>query len=122
MILTINNKSKNFYAHLGKIFGSREVERLTKDRIFDDAVKEWYLYYHKGTPDSFVSVSGNIIKNVWTYDRKHLVDTLKKVNKDLNIQCSTVTNYFREEYLSAGLIITEEKTNNFVIIRGNKNE
>jgi len=32
---------------MGKLFGSRLVEKQTNDRIYDDDGKEWYLYLEK---------------------------------------------------------------------------
>ena len=61
MILKLTNKSKNFYAHLGRVFGSREVQRVTGDRFYDDDDKVWFIYYNRGNPDTFVSVQKNTI-------------------------------------------------------------
>ena len=42
MILKLNNKDTNFYNYMGKIFGSRPIEKQVNDRIYDDSNKEWY--------------------------------------------------------------------------------
>lgn len=78
MILKLTNKSKNFYAHLGNVFGSREIERITGDRFYDDDEKIWYIYYDKGNPVSFVSIKNNVIKNVWSDNEELLTRTLKE--------------------------------------------
>lgn len=121
MIIKITNKSKNFYAHLGRVFGSREIERLTNDKAYDDDGKDWYVYYKRGTPVVFVSVIDGVIKNVWGEDRKRLVDVLKKIKTDLPIKNSVVTKYFEDEYIKAGFTV-ENKSRNFINIRSGEIE
>lgn len=116
MIISITNKSKNFYAHTGKIFGSREVQRLTNDRFYDDDEKIWHVYYNKGVPDTFVSVKDNVIKNIWTENEKHLVEVLKDIK--LDIKESFVTKYFKECYEKADYTIIENGSKNFIKIVG----
>ena len=41
MIKKITNKEEDFYQYMGKIFGSRSIERQINDRIYDDDSKEW---------------------------------------------------------------------------------
>lgn len=121
MIIKLNNKSKNFYAHLGKVFGSREVEKTTNDRFFDDDNKEWYFYFNKGNPTTFVSIANGVIKNVWTTKKTHLVQVLEKIKNDTNIKPSVVTKFFKDEYLKSGYAV-KEKSKNFVIIRSGEIE
>lgn len=116
MIIPINNKSKNFYAHLGKVFGSREVQRQTGDRFYDDDEKMWYLYYNRGTPDTFVSVRGNVIKNIWGKDPSHLVEVLRGIKGEIGE--SLVPKCFLEEYKEAEYTIIDNGTKNFVKIVG----
>lgn len=116
MIIPITNESKNFYLHLGKIFGSREVQRVTNDRVYDDDDKVWYLYYDKGVPNTFVSVENNVIKSVWTENEKHLVEVLKEIR--LQIRESIVTKHFTDCYLEAGYTITDNGSKNFLKIVG----
>lgn len=122
MIIQINNKSKNFYAHLGQVFGSREVERITSDRIYDDEDKVWFLYYKRGVPDTFVSIKDDAIKNVWTYDEKHLIEVLKEIRKKVSVKDSIVAKYFSDAYTKAGFKILDEKGKNFLVIRGDEIE
>lgn len=120
MVITLTNKSKNFYAHLGKVFGSREVQRVTGDRFYDDDDKIWYIYYNKGVPDTFVSVQSNKIKNVWTENRKHLVEVLREILKKETIKASVVPAVFKEQYMTAGFIELDSGFKNFIKIRGEK--
>lgn len=116
MIIKIDNTSKNFYAHLGKVFGSREVERLTGDRIYDDDNKEWYLYYKNGVPNTFVSIKNNVIKNIWGYEEKYIIEVLEHIKPI--VKESIVTKYFKELYIKAGYEILDESSKNFIKIRG----
>lgn len=117
MIIKINNQADKFYYYLGKVFGSRQIENITHDRIYDDDNKEWYLYINNGNPEVFVSVVGSKIKNIWSYNREHLIEILKKISVDLNIGDSIVTNLFKNEYIEAGYTIVGHRGQNFLIIR-----
>ncbi len=116
MIISITNQSKNFYTHLGKVFGSREIERLTNDRFYDDDDKTWYLYYNKGVPDTFVSVKGKVIKNIWSESEKHLIEVLKHIKAI--VKESLVTKHFKECYEKANYKIIENGSKNFIKIEG----
>lgn len=124
MILKLTNKSKNFYAHIGKVFGSRKVEQITSDRFYDDDDKVWYIFFRRGSgvPDTFVSVRQNKIKNVWTENSDHLVEVLKKILKDWPIKESVVPAVFKEEYEAAGFDVIGNGYKNFIKIRGDQNE
>lgn len=43
----MTNKDDNFYSYMGRFFGSRIVQTETKDRIYDDNNKTWYIYLDK---------------------------------------------------------------------------
>lgn len=118
MIIVLTNKSKNFYYHLGPVFGSREVERLTGDRFYDDDDKIWYVYFKQNKPVSFVSVTDDVIKNVWSDSRDLLVKTLAEVNKKHEIKESIVPAIFRDEYVKAGFSIVENGYKKFIKIKG----
>ena len=122
VILKLTNKSRNFYAHIGRIFGSREVENITGDRFYDDDGKIWYVYYSRGNPDTFVSVQDNKIKNVWTENKSHLIDVLKQINKEKEISESVVPAVFKKEYEKAGFHILGNGYKKFIKIRGEKHD
>lgn len=119
MIIPITNQSKNFYAHLGRVFGSREIEKLTGDRIYDDDGKVWYVYFKNSKPVAFVSVKDNVIRNVWDDDKNCLQKVLEKIKSE--IKTSTVTKYFVDVYKAAGYKVIEHSIN-FVKIRGGIDE
>ena len=123
MIVKLNNKSKNFYNTMGRFFGSRIVQNKTNDRIYDDNKKDWYINFEKNNPVAFVSVSANVLKNVYTINDEYLLILLKYVINDLNfIEESIVTKTYLNVYKDAGFIINEDTTyKNFVKIRSDKN-
>ena len=65
MIVKMTNKDEKFYQYMGRIFGSRVIEKQTNDRIYDDNDKEWYIALEENKVKAFVSISQNKIKNVF---------------------------------------------------------
>lgn len=117
MIIKMNNKEENFYNYMGKMFGSRIVQRQTNDRIYDDNDKEWYLYLEDDRVASFVSVSNNTIKNVYTIKDNYLVETLKQIKKEIKIKESIVPNLYKGLYEKAGFKINNvDNLKNFMMI------
>ena len=117
MVVKITNKDEKFYQYMGKFFGSRLIERQTNDRIYDDDSKEWYILMQEEKVMAFVSVSKNIIKNVYTTKEKYLEEILKEIKKDNNITYSIVTNYYREIYEKCGFKVSQNQDyKNFVTI------
>ena len=43
--MKMSRKDPDFYSIMGPVFGSREIQRKTGDRFFDDENKEWYIIY-----------------------------------------------------------------------------
>lgn len=122
MILKMNNKDANFYFYMGKFFGSRIVQTETKDRIYDDNNKLWYIYVDSDNKAfGFISVCDGVIKNIYSSNENYLIDLLKEVMQDTNIQPSTVTKLYEDLYKKCGLIITPlDNYKHFVMIRGDK--
>ena len=117
MVIKMTNKETNFYQYMGKFFGSRLVEKQINDRIYDDDSKEWYILMQEEKVMAFVSVSKNIIKNVYTTKEKYLEEILKEIKKDNNITYSIVTNYYREIYEKCGFKVSQNQDyKNFVTI------
>ena len=117
MIKKITNKEENFYQYMGRIFGSRSIERQINDRIYDDDSKEWYVYLEEEKVMALVSISKNIIKNIYTMKEKYLEEILKKVKKENNITYSVVTKQYKELYEKCGFRISENQDyKNFVTI------
>lgn len=117
MIVKMTNKEEKFYQYMGKFFGSRLVERQTNDRIYDDDSKEWYIDIEKEKVMAFVSISKNVIKNIYTTKDKCLEDLLEEIKKENHITYSIVTNYYTEIYEKCGFKVNKNQDyKNFVTI------
>lgn len=123
MVIKITNKEKYFYQYMGKFFGSRLVEKQTSDRIYDDDNKQWYIYLEENKVMAFVSISKNVIKNIYTTKEKYLEEILKKINKENDITYSIVTNNYTEIYEKCGFKVNQQtEYKNFVTIYMRKEE
>ena len=123
MILKMNNKSKDFYNIMGKFFGSRIVQNETNDRIYDDNSKEWYVYIDNDAPVAFVSISSNVIKNVYSIKEDFLFELLQHITTEVNIKDSIVTKTYSNTYVASGLVVSEtSEYKNFIRIRSDINE
>ena len=117
MIVKMTNQDNNFYEYMGKFFGSRSIEKQMNDRIYDDDNKEWYIYLEDEKVTAFVSISNNIIKNIYTTKDKYLEEILLEIKKENNITYSIVTRYYEELYKKCGFKINEmQEYRNFVTI------
>lgn len=117
MILKIDNKSKNFYNIMGRFFGSRIVQNKTNDRIYDDNNKIWYVYMDNEIPVAFVSLSSDVIKNVYSIKDKFLIELLTYVKNQIQIQDSIVTAIYSDVYKSCGFFCNDAGYKNFIKIR-----
>ncbi len=122
MILKLTNKDSNFYNYMGKFFGSRIVQTETKDRIYDDNNKIWYIYVdNNNKPYGFISVCDDVIKNIYSSNESYLKELLKQLIKDINIAPSIVTKLYENLYEECGLKIDYlDNYKHFVMIRGEK--
>lgn len=117
MVIKVTNKDEKFYQYMGKIFGSRIVEKQTNDRIYDDNNKEWYLFVEDEKVKAFVSINKNVIKNVYTIKEKYLQEILERIKKENFIKKSIVTSYYKNIYEGCGYKIIERPNyKNFVTI------
>ncbi len=122
MILKLTNKDTSFYQYMGKFFGSRIVQTETKDRIYDDNNKLWYIYVgNDKKPYGFISVCDNIIKNIYSSNEFYLKELLQQLMQDINIGPSVVTKLYENLYEDCGLKINYlDNYKHFVMIRGDK--
>lgn len=117
MVVKMNNKQEKFYSYMGRMFGSRIVQRQTNDRIYDDSDKEWYLNIEDDRVVAFVSLSNNTIKNVYTIKDSYLSEILKILKKEVKINESIVPNLYKNLYTKAGYSINDMNTlKNFISI------
>lgn len=95
MIVKMNNKDENFYKYMGKIFGSRLIQNQTNDRIYDDNNKLWYISLEEDTVVAFVSVSNDIIKNVYGTKDEALKEILQEVKKKIKLKIAQLPCYMK---------------------------
>lgn len=117
MLKKMVNTDRDFYKYMGQIFGSREVQRVTSDRFYDDDGKEWIVEIDKNIVVAVISVKDSVIKNVYAEDAFCLIKILKEICPE--ISTGVVTNVYKEMYVTAGYEITGEKKN-FLKIKGGK--
>lgn len=124
MIIKMTNQDENFYNYMGKFFGSRIVQAKTKDRLYDDNEKIWYINMSEDKKIlAFGSVVDRMIKNLYTNELKDLTLLLEEIIKDIKLLPSTVPLCYEECYKECNLKITRLGTyKNFVVIRSVNNE
>ncbi len=120
MILKMTNKDNDFYSYMGKFFGSRIVQTETKDRIYDDNNKVWYIYLDQNNKVcAFLSICDGVIKNIYSSNDTSLKKLILEVKKDSVLQPSIVTKTYENVYLECGLKINSlENYKHFIMIRG----
>ena len=120
MIVKMTNKDDDFYTYMGKFFGSRIIQTETKDRIYDDNNKEWYIYLNQNNkPCAFVSVCDNVIKNIYSVSNDYLKELLLFIMKKIVISPSIVTKIYEDIYVQCGFHInTLDNYKHFIMIRG----
>ncbi len=117
MIIKMTNKDEKFYEYMGRLFGSRLVEKQTNDRIYDDDSKEWYIYLEEDKVVAFVSISKNVIKNIYTTKEKYLEEILNQIKEENHITYSIVTKSYAEIYEKCGFKISKNQDyKNFVLV------
>lgn len=116
----MTNKDDNFYTYMGKLFGSRIAQTETKDRIYDDNNKIWYIYLNPDNkPCAYVSICDCIIKNVYTTNNDSLKELLLFIKSNIDIKNSIVTKVYQDIYLDCGFKVDVlDNYKNFVVIRG----
>lgn len=122
MIVKMTNKDEGFYSYMGRFFGSRIVQTETKDRIYDDNNKTWYLNLDQNNKVcAFVSICDNVIKNIYSANDASLKELILELKKNNSIDASIVTKIYENVYLDCGLKINSlDNYKHFIMIRGDK--
>lgn len=111
----ITNQSKEFYRYLGPVFGSRKIQKETKDRFYDDDGKEWIIDTEEEEIRAVISIQDKVIKNVYIQDQAIGIKILQELYETTN--GGIVPAIYKICYKSSGFEI-KEKSANFVEIRG----
>lgn len=111
---------KIFILIWGNFFGSRIVQTETKDRIYDDNNKFWYIYLDQNNKVcAFLSVCDGVIKNIYSNNNSYLKELILELKKNITIQSSIVTNIYENVYLDCGLkVCSLDNYKHFIMIRG----
>lgn len=113
MIRLLKNSADDFYKYMGPIFGSRKIQRATKDRFYDDDGKEWLLYLEGGSVLAVLSMEKGTIKNIYGEDMEALAVLLEQSKADA--VSGIVPAIYTEQYKNAGYRV-EGHSANFVKI------
>lgn len=107
MIKVLVRGDRNFYALLGPVFGSRQIEKVTHDRFYDDAGKIWYVCPGRGA----ASVSGATIKNFYAESGETADRMLEKMKERHARLDGIVPKCYEAEFTRAGFTVTEYRRN-----------
>lgn len=117
----IKNTDSGFYDILGPVFGSRKVQRVTKDRFYDDDEKEWLIQVDPdGNVVYAIAITDGIIKNVYSESPKPTSDALKSIYDE--IYYGIVPAVYKDIYISAGYGTEDGKMVNYIKIIGGRHE
>lgn len=117
----IKNTDTGFYDIVGPVFGSRKIQRVTKDRFYDDDEKEWIVQLDSNKNVIYaISIIDGIIKNIYSESPEATTDALKEIYNEISY--GVVPVVYKNLYISAGYEIEESVMVNFVKIVGGKHE
>lgn len=116
----MTNKYEGFYSYMGKFFGSRIVQTETKDRIYDDNNKTWYVNVDRHNKVyAFASVHDGVIKNIYSSHNSYLKELLLELQKQFLIKPSIVPKIYEQVYIDSGLKVENiDNYKHFIMIRG----
>lgn len=107
MVRILTRNDEDFYKLLGPVFGSRQIEKITRDRFYDDEGKIWYVVPNKGA----ASVSGVTIKNFYAENPDVAEAILQKMIEKHSRLNGIVPRIYQAEFEKAGFTVTEYKRN-----------
>ena len=82
MIIKMNNKHSDFYSYMGKFFGSRIVQTVTKDRIYDDIAKFAGYGFNKSHSVAYATISYQMAFLKAYYYKEFILVLLNKASKN----------------------------------------
>ena len=117
-IVGMTNCDPGFYILMGPVFGSRDIERQIKDRIYDDADKTWYLLTEKKRVLALVSLVGTKVKNLYGQNQDQISQLLQELPDGVS---GIVPAMYRSGYEQTGFTV-KSHSENFVKIGGKSYE
>lgn len=115
----LKRDNKEFYKIMGPIFGSRDIERKTKDRFYDDEGKVWYIDIKKNKVQVVFSIKDGTIKNFYCDDNAKAAKMLGEVRNDI---VSGIVPAIYEEVFASAKYQTSKHSTNFIKITGGKDD
>ena len=115
MIKKMTNSTPGFYELMGPIFGSRDIEKITGDRFFDDDDKIWYLNLSGERLMACISLKEDVIKNVLGFKEESLLQLLNEVLDEAI--GGIVPNIYEHLYVEAGYQIVKDVDSKRRLIR-----
>lgn len=112
-VLRTDRTQENFYALLGPVFGSRSIEKETKDRFYDDAGKSWYVIAEHAA----ASVLSGSIRNFWADSDAAADGILKKMLRDESTLSGVVPLAYEGAFRRAGFAIEKYRKNFMEVLR-----
>lgn len=106
-VMRLKSGDEEFYRWMGPVFGSRAIERQTRDRFYDDAGKLWYLVPERGA----ASVLLGVVKNFWAEDGQTARALLTAMLKDQPRLSGIVPRAHGEAFDALGFRVAPYKTN-----------
>lgn len=107
IVMRLTPTDAEFYSWLGPIFGSRAIEKKTRDRFYDHPDKRWYLVPDRGA----ASVLGGVVKNFWAEDEQTARALLTAMLQDQPHLRGIVPRIQAEAFDALGFRIARYKTN-----------
>ena len=106
-VLRLNRTDENFYNLLGPVFGSRIVERMTRDRFYDDPGKQWYLVPNQGA----ASVLDHVIRNFWAVSEPVAVELIQAILEDFGTLSGILPNVHENSFRKMGFQVAPYRKN-----------
>lgn len=105
-IVRTNRNEADFYRLLGPYFGSRRIEKETRDRFYDDPGKTWYV-----TSGGVASVLGGSIRNFWAEDNARAKALLAAMLEDGAVTGGIVPRLHEDAFAEMGFSAAPHRKN-----------
>jgi hypothetical protein len=118
-IKNLTNVSPDFYKYMGKVFGSRFIEKQIGIKVYDDANKNWVIATRENQIIGFCSLKSKTVSDCFVYPEYRLsgvfdlmLDELMKSNGNYRAVCTIMSV---RAFLKRGFKIAKQ-TKNFIYV------
>ncbi len=105
-VVRTNRSDPKFYLLMGPYFGSRKIERQTRDRFYDDPGKIWFVM-----EGGAASLLGSSIRNFWAEDEEHAKELLAAMLQDGTVQDGIVPRAYQDAFEAMGFVVAPHRKN-----------